>query len=50
MTVGGDICLYIIAFLLPPVAVVIKRGCGAQVLINIVLCFFGYFPSIIHAF
>lgn len=34
----------------PPVAVYIVAGCGADLLINIALTILGYFPGHIHAF
>lgn len=36
-----DILLCILAIILPPVPVLIKRGCGINLLINILLCIFG---------
>ncbi|KAK5137234.1 hypothetical protein LTR08_000204 [Meristemomyces frigidus] len=48
MAVGGLI-LGIIAVFLPPVAVVIRAGCGASLLINIVLLFLGWLPAVFHA-
>jgi uncharacterized membrane protein YqaE (UPF0057 family) len=35
----------IAAILLPPVAVFLVRGCGVDLLINIVLCFLMYLPG-----
>ena len=41
----------ILGVLLPPVAVVIDRGCGGSLLINIILLIFTvYIGAIIHAF
>ncbi|KAI0724095.1 putative stress response RCI peptide [Fomitopsis betulina] len=37
------------AIILPPVGVFLERGCGADLLINIVLTCLGYIPGIIHA-
>jgi uncharacterized membrane protein YqaE (UPF0057 family) len=37
------------AIFLPPLGVVIKRGIDIQLVINIVLTMFGWFPGIIHA-
>ncbi|TKA29495.1 hypothetical protein B0A50_03508 [Salinomyces thailandicus] len=42
--------LVIIAIFLPPVAVFIIAGCGADVLVNICLTLLGYLPGHIHAF
>ncbi|EME42837.1 hypothetical protein DOTSEDRAFT_131597 [Dothistroma septosporum NZE10] len=44
------ILLVIIAIFLPPVAVYLLAGCGADLLINICLTILGYFPGHIHAF
>ncbi|GFZ48638.1 Plasma membrane proteolipid 3 [Saitozyma sp. JCM 24511] len=50
MSTMSDIVLYIIAIFLPPLAVFARTGCGADVLINILLWFFGWIPGTIHAF
>lgn len=34
---GRDIALFVIAFFFPPIPVLIKRGCGVDLLINICL-------------
>lgn len=39
----------IFAIILPPLGVFLERGCGADVIINILLCCLGYVPGIIHA-
>lgn len=39
----------IIAILLPPVSVFLKKGIGIDLLINIILTVLGYLPGIIHA-
>jgi uncharacterized membrane protein YqaE (UPF0057 family) len=39
----------ILAILLPPVAAFIQVGFTIHFWINIVLCFFFYFPGILHA-
>jgi uncharacterized membrane protein YqaE (UPF0057 family) len=44
-----DICKFICAILLPPVAVFLERGCGLQLLLNILLTLLGYIPGLIHA-
>jgi uncharacterized membrane protein YqaE (UPF0057 family) len=41
--------LIILAILLPPVAVFLKKGVGKDLLINIVLCLFFWLPGIVHA-
>ncbi|KAK5122082.1 hypothetical protein LTR85_004328 [Meristemomyces frigidus] len=48
MAIGGLI-LGIIAIFLPPLAVIIRAGCGASLLINIVLLFLGWIPGVLHA-
>ncbi|TKA70677.1 hypothetical protein B0A49_04381 [Cryomyces minteri] len=46
---GSDIIKIILAIFLPPVGVFLERGCGADLLINILLTCLGYIPGIIHA-
>lgn len=41
--------LIIIAILLAPLAVYMKKGAGKDLIINIVLCFLFYIPAVIHA-
>ena len=41
--------LIILAILLAPVAVYLKKGVGKDLLINILLCFLFYIPAVIHA-
>jgi uncharacterized membrane protein YqaE (UPF0057 family) len=48
-TCASDILLIILAILIPPVAVFIQRGCGAHLVLNIILCLFGHIPGVIHA-
>jgi len=45
----GKIVLIILAVLFPPLAVLIKKGVGKDLLINIILCIFFVLPGIIHA-
>lgn len=45
----SDICKIILAVLLPPLGVFLERGCGGDLLINILLTILGYIPGIIHA-
>ena len=45
----NKIVLIIIAILLPPVAVFMKKGAGKDLVINIVLCLLMLLPGIIHA-
>lgn len=44
-----DMIDYFIAIFIPPLAVFLKRGCGADVLINICLTILGWIPGLIHA-
>ncbi|KAI0287183.1 hypothetical protein BC826DRAFT_1046071 [Russula brevipes] len=44
-----DVFLYFIAIFIPPLAVVAKRGCGAEVCVNICLWIIGWIPGVIHA-
>lgn len=41
--------LIILAVLLPPIAVFLKKGVGKDLIINVVLCLFFYIPGIIHS-
>jgi len=45
----NPIVLIIIAILIPPVAVFLKKGAGKELVINIVLCFLLWLPAIVHA-
>jgi len=44
-----DICKIILAIFLPPLAVLWERGCGCDLLINLLLCLLGFLPGCIHA-
>ncbi|KAK0337636.1 hypothetical protein LTR91_013732 [Friedmanniomyces endolithicus] len=46
----SGILLVIITIFLPPLGVFLIAGCGADILINILLTCLGYFPGHIHAF
>lgn len=46
---NSDILKLIFAVILPPLGVFLERGCGADLLINILLTILGYIPGIIHA-
>ncbi|KAK3686874.1 plasma membrane proteolipid Pmp3 [Vermiconidia calcicola] len=46
---GSDIFKIVLAVFLPPAGVFLERGCGADLLINILLTVLGYIPGIIHA-
>ncbi|PSN61520.1 hypothetical protein BS50DRAFT_534236 [Corynespora cassiicola Philippines] len=45
----SDVLLYFLAIWLPFVPVFIKRGCGADLLINICLDILGWIPGVLHA-
>lgn len=45
----GKFCLLVIAFLLPPLAVFLNRGCGEDFCINFLLTLLGWIPGVIHA-
>ncbi len=45
----NKVVLIILAVLLPPIAVAIKKGIGKDLLINIILCLLLFFPGMIHA-
>ena len=46
---GMTLIRIILALLLPPIAVFLKVGFGAQFWINILLTLLGYVPGMIHA-
>ena len=45
----NKVLLIILAILLPPIAVFLKKGLGKDLLINLILCLLFYLPGIIHA-
>ncbi|KAK5689803.1 hypothetical protein LTR17_026129 [Elasticomyces elasticus] len=45
----GSLVLAVVAFFLPPLAVIMRAGCGGSLLINILLLFLGWFPAVLHA-
>lgn len=45
----NTLLLIIIAILLPPLAVGLKRGIGGALLLNIVLTIIFYLPGLLHA-
>ncbi|RIB30040.1 cation transport-related protein [Gigaspora rosea] len=45
----SDIFKVIFAIIFPPLGVVLERGCGEDLVINILLTLLGYIPGIIHA-
>ncbi len=46
---NNKIVLIILAIILAPIAVYLKKGAGKDLVINIVLCFLFYFLAVIHA-
>ena len=42
------IIILILTILLPPVGVLLGRGAGADLLINIILTLLGWLPGVIH--
>jgi uncharacterized membrane protein YqaE (UPF0057 family) len=45
----NKVLLIILAIILPPVAVLIKKGVGKDLLINLILCLIFFLPGLIHA-
>lgn len=45
----NKLLLIIIAIVLAPLAVFLKKGAGKDLLINLVLCLFFYLPAVLHA-
>ena len=45
----SDWLLVFVAVFVPPVAVLLKRGLSRDLLYNILLAMFGFFPGLIHA-
>jgi len=48
MAENNKILLIIIAILIPPAAVYMKKGAGKDLVINIVLCLLMWIPGVIH--
>ncbi|KAJ7757114.1 plasma membrane proteolipid 3 [Mycena metata] len=46
---ASDILKIIAAVILPPLGVFLERGCGTDLLINVLLTVLGFIPGIIHA-
>jgi uncharacterized membrane protein YqaE (UPF0057 family) len=46
---SNNLLLIIIAILIPPLAVGLKKGIGMDLIINIVLTLIFYIPGLIHA-
>lgn len=45
----NKLLLIILAIILPPIAVLLKKGVGMDLLINIILCLLFFLPGLIHA-
>ncbi|AFR96489.1 hypothetical protein J008_04394 [Cryptococcus neoformans] len=45
----GDVLLYFLALFIPPIPVFMKRGCAADLWINILLWILGWIPGVLHA-
>lgn len=45
----NKLVLIILAILLPPLAVFLKKGAGKDLIINIVLCILMWIPGLVHA-
>ena len=39
----------VLAFILPPAAVLIETGCSSALLLNVILMILGWIPGVIHA-
>lgn len=46
---SNQLLYVIIAILLPPVAVFLKKGLGGALILNIILCLLFWIPGLIHA-
>ncbi|TVY28248.1 Plasma membrane proteolipid [Lachnellula hyalina] len=47
---NADVCLYILAIFLPFLPILIKTGCGCDLLINLLLCMLGWLPGVLREF
>lgn len=46
---SGGILVILLSILLPPIGVLLSRGIGTQLLLNILLTLLGYVPGLVHA-
>ncbi|KAK3813436.1 MAG: hypothetical protein J3Q66DRAFT_46977 [Benniella sp.] len=46
---GSDIVLFVIAAFLPPLAVLLKEGCGSELVISVALSILGFVPGVLYA-
>ena len=44
---AAELIELLFSILLPPIGVFLRRGCGVDLVINILLTFLGYFPGIL---
>lgn len=44
-----SLVMILLVIFLPPVAVALRQGIGAQLLINIILTLIGWLPGVVHA-
>ncbi|KAG7528604.1 hypothetical protein FFLO_06058 [Filobasidium floriforme] len=42
-------CARLVAIFVPPLPIIAKHGCSAQIPLNILLCILGWIPGVIHA-
>lgn len=45
----NKLLLIILAIILPPLAVLLKKGVGRDFVINLILCLLFFLPGLIHA-
>lgn len=45
-----SLLMILLTILLPPLAVLLKRGLGLQFLLNVLLTLIGWLPGVVHAF
>lgn len=46
---SNKILMIVISILLAPLAVFLMKGAGKDLIINIILCLFGYLPAVLHS-
>lgn len=46
---SNKLLMVIISILLAPLAVFMMKGAGKDLIINILLCFLGYIPAVLHS-
>ena len=45
----NKLVMILLCIFLPPIAVLIQKGVGKDLLINIILCLLGLLPGMVHA-